>query len=135
MAKIDDEQVRQRLAVLVASFDGAPGMLADFLLQHAACKQAFLQKVQHAGWLRPSVGPAPTFYDIDTMLEHYDGILQREQGFVDMEADVTETPAERQIRLLNHYLPKLQKAIAEEDYEQAIRIRDNMRHLGLRLPE
>lgn len=131
-----EAELSARLVRLFKEFGNAPNTIVEYMLANGAFKQAFVDRVMQARKLSDAE-PAKSRYcaDVDQLREHQDGLLAKTAAFEDMEGDVAEDPAARELRLAKMYYGQLRDAVAREDYVAASRLRDFIKFCNLQAPE
>lgn len=99
---------------LLKIFDKHPHMLISFLKKHDGLTESFKKKIA-----KSVLRNKPSFSDINDMVDYYNGLLSEQQT----------TAKNKEL----HWNGKLYKAISEQKFEEAAKIRDHMNKYGYKI--
>ncbi len=113
------DQDYNNLLTLFRIFKNRPSHLARFLIDNKALDDKFLKKIEGSGKLsnidRSNIEDGQYFKNISEMKSYYDSLME----------DFDLMKSKKSKKELREYLSNLlNKAIMEEDFEEAARIRD-----------
>lgn len=131
MEEKEQEQFKANLLALIKLFDNAPNIIVNYLIEHNAFTSSFQERVllnKTLTGLTNVEDPKPPFFRTqEEMMDYYNDLFKYNSQ---VKLDPVAIPFKNENECLQS---QLDKALQEENYEEAAHIRDYAKEMQIKL--